>query len=68
MVVSERAVAIAILVRLFPEDESLGEFCERMLSVARDFSEIDPNSYSYLHPIYKHGNPSTKEHQTVNLA
>lgn len=38
-----------------------------VLCVAKDFSEIDPDSYAYRYPIDRGGKYSTKQNQIANL-
>jgi hypothetical protein len=59
--------AAAILRRLFPANEALGHTVDIMLTVASEFSAIDPDSYAYRYPIDTQGRPSTSPHQVVNL-
>jgi hypothetical protein len=59
--------AAAILRRLFPDDEALGHTVDSMLTVASEFSDIDPDSYAYRYPIDKQGRLSTNPHQVINL-
>ncbi len=56
-----------LLEKIFPDDQDLQSVCNEINEIAREFAEIDPNSFSYRYPIDKNGNYSTKEHQTVNL-
>lgn len=60
-------VAIAILRKLFPADDSLKIFTKDIQQVADEFCQIDSDSYSYRYPIDTKGNYSTTMHQIVNL-
>jgi hypothetical protein len=57
----------AILRRLFPADEALGYTVDNMLTIAAEFSAIDPDSYAYRYPIDTQGRRSTTPHQVINL-
>lgn len=59
--------AVAVLQRLFPDDGSINQLAEDILNISSEFSEIDPNSFAYRYPIDRHGNPSTRPNQVVNL-
>jgi hypothetical protein len=52
---------------LFPHDASLRLVMDSAMQTAREFEEIDPESYSYRYPIDRKGLHSTKRHQVVNL-
>jgi hypothetical protein len=52
---------------LFPHDASLRLAMDSAMQTAREFEEIDPESYSYRYPIDRKGLHSTKRHQVVNL-
>lgn len=57
-----------ILLKAFPDDQSLHEFIKDVVSTAQEFSNIDPDSYSYRYPISTKGNHSTRKGQSVNLS
>lgn len=57
-----------ILIKAFPDDKSLHEFIQDVVSTARGFSKIDPDSYSYRYPISTKGDYSTRRGQSVNLS
>lgn len=59
--------ASGVLTKAFPADQDLHEVMKKVVCVARDFSEIDPISYSYRYPIDNKGRHSTKQNQIVNL-
>lgn len=59
--------ACDVITKAFPDEQELHEIMEKVVCVARDFSEIDPISYSYRYPINKDGEHSTKQNQIVNL-
>ncbi len=48
-------------------DYEIGNMLKRLISFAKEFSEIDPNSYSYRYPIDKKGDCSTPRNQAVNI-
>jgi hypothetical protein len=56
-----------ILTKLFPEDEGLHQFLEEVVLVAKEYSEIDIDSFAYRYPIDTRGEHSTKSSQCVNL-
>jgi len=64
-ILSEKATKILKI--LFPNDHGLELALDKILQISHEFSEIDPNSYSYRYPIDRKGNASTKHHQVVNL-
>jgi len=59
--------ATEILQKLFSKDQRLKQLSEKILQISSEFSEIDPNSYSYRYPIDINGNAATKPNQIVNL-
>lgn len=60
-------ISSKILMKLFRNDKSIFDLSHKISNICFEFSEIDPNSYSYRYPIDKKGNYSTKHHQVVNL-
>lgn len=56
-----------ILLKAFPKDSDLRDVVQSIVSTAQDFSEIDPDSYSYRYPISTKGDYSTRPGQSVNL-
>jgi len=60
-------VCTKILAQLWPDDDELSQFLSRLQKIASEFEEIDRDSYAYRYPIDKHGKPSTKRHQIVNM-
>ncbi len=56
-----------ILNILFEKDLSLKGIITNIKTVSDEFTEIDPNSFSYRYPIDIKGNYSTKKHQVLNL-
>ena len=62
------AQAVAkILKRLFPNDDELKIFLQKVLTTASEFTVIDPRSESYRYPITRGGDRSTPANQTANL-
>ncbi len=59
--------ATKILKTLFANDRDLINFSKKIVKVAKEFDEIDPDSYSYRYPINTKGEYSTKPNQIVNL-
>jgi hypothetical protein len=57
-----------ILLKAFPDDPSLHKFIQKVVSTAQEFSDIDPDSYSYRYPISTKGDYSTRKRQSVNLS
>ena len=55
------------LALLFPEDEFLRKIIPVVEKTSVELSELDSDSYGYRYPIDRHGKPSTKRHQSVNL-
>ncbi|MUL38764.1 hypothetical protein [Gloeocapsopsis dulcis] len=62
------ANAERILLKAFPDDPDLHEFVQDVISTAKEFSDIDPDSYSYRYPISTRGDYSTRLAQSVNLS
>jgi len=62
------ANAERILLKAFPDDPDLHEFVQDVVSTAKEFSDIDPDSYSYRYPISTRGDYSTRLGQSVNLS
>jgi hypothetical protein len=60
--------AETILLKAFPDDQSLHKFIQDVVSTAQEFSEIDPDSYSYRYPISTKGDYSTRKGQSLNLS
>lgn len=56
-----------ILSKLFPDDKELHQLLKEVVLVAKEFSGIDSDSYSYRYPINTRGEHSTKSNQYVNL-
>jgi hypothetical protein len=56
-----------ILNVLFKDDLALKNVIKNIKEIANDFTNIDPNSFSYRYPIDIKGNYSTKKHQVLNL-
>lgn len=56
-----------ILTKVFPEDQELHQLLKEVMSVAKEFAEIDIDSYGYRYPINTSGRHSTKPNQIVNL-
>jgi hypothetical protein len=60
--------ACQVLITAFPEEQVfLQEVSEKIKRTAREFHEIDKNSYAYRYPIDKDGNHSTSKSQFVSL-
>ncbi|HEY9693692.1 MAG TPA: hypothetical protein V6D15_15920 [Oculatellaceae cyanobacterium] len=59
--------AYHVITQAFPDDVTLQKLLEKVVRVAKDFSEIDPNSFAYRYPINKNGEHSTQRNQFVNL-
>jgi len=57
-----------ILLKAFPNDPSLHEFIQDVVCTAKEFSDIDPDSYSYRYPISTKGDYSTRQGQSINLS
>lgn len=57
-----------ILLKAYPDDDSLHKFVQDVVSASREFSEIDPASFSYRYPIDAKGNCSNREGQSINLS
>ena len=60
-------IAQNILKRIFPHDNELIIISEKMVVIAKEFDEIDKDSYSYRYPIDTVGNSSTTRNQIVNM-
>ena len=60
-------LATKLLLRLFPSDPDIRKLTGSIKTIAKEFGEIDPTSFSYRYPIDKNGNYSTKKHQVVNI-
>lgn len=56
-----------VLKELFPSDASLHAFYDRVVTVSREFEEIDQNSFVYRYPVTTKGGPVTNATQTVTL-
>jgi hypothetical protein len=56
-----------IITKLFPDDKGLHQLIKEVVVVAKEFSEIDSDSYGYRYPINTRGEHSTKSNQYVNL-
>lgn len=56
-----------ICMLLFPSDQTLSRFADKVREYAVEFEQIDSDSYSYRYPVGKGGNPITSHHQVVNL-
>jgi hypothetical protein len=52
---------------LFPLDRELAQLANKIRLYAEEFEQIDKDSFGYRYPIDTKGNPSTKQHQVVNL-
>ena len=59
--------AYNVIKKAFPKDHELHEIMTKTKRVAKEFSDIDPNSFAYRYPVKKDGSPSTPKRQTVNL-
>lgn len=60
--------ACQVLITAFPEEQIfLRELSEKVKRTAREFHEIDKNSYAYRYPIDRDGNHSTSKSQFVSL-
>ena len=57
-----------ILLKSLPDNQSLHKIIQDVVSTAQEFSEIDPDSYSYRYPISTKGDYSTRKGQSVNLS
>jgi hypothetical protein len=57
----------ALLILLFPKDESLCQAITMVVETCDEFSEIDPRSDGYRYPIDSKGQRSTHKHQVINL-
>jgi hypothetical protein len=53
---------------LFPDEKDLVSFAEKVLIYAKEFEDIDKDSYSYRYPIKKNGDASTGKNQIINLS
>jgi hypothetical protein len=60
--------ASLVLQKKFPIDDDLRLFEKRLIQIASEFQEIDPESFSYRYPIDRKGEHSTSKSQTVNLS
>jgi hypothetical protein len=60
-------VAEDSIFKVVPGDRSLKELFLEIAKTCRDFSTLDPDSYSFRYPIKRDGKPSTKPHLVVNL-
>ncbi len=60
-------IAAKILKRIFPHDNELITVSENMVVIAKEFDEIDKDSYSYRYPIDTVGNSSTTRNQIANM-
>jgi hypothetical protein len=60
-------VASALLAALFPDDQLTIGVNPQMVKLSGEFDEIDPISYAYRYPIDTRGNPSTPNHQVVDI-
>jgi hypothetical protein len=56
-----------VLTKVFPDDQELHKVIADIVCTAKEFSDIDPDSYSYRYPISTKGNYSTQPKQFVNL-
>lgn len=62
------AAALAtVLTTVCPEDEFVEELISRTNTTAREWSALDPESFSYRYPIKRDGSRSAQPHQVVNL-
>jgi|GEM_PF-2639099 len=52
---------------LFDNDPDILRIVKDVNQIAKEFYEIDQNSFSYRYPIDTKGNHSTKKHQVVNI-
>jgi len=59
--------ANSLMLTIFPQSSDLASVLDHICEVARELSEIDPESFSYRYPIDTKGRPSTKRHQSANL-
>lgn len=59
--------AYDILIKAFPDEQTLHQLLKEVVGIAEEFSEIDPNSYAYRYPINREGKHSTQRNQIVNL-
>jgi hypothetical protein len=60
-------ISCSVLKKAMPSEKELYQFLEEVAQTAKEFSEIDPSSYSYRYPIDRYGKASAKRNQTVNL-
>lgn len=60
-------ISSKILFKIFPDDMELHEFCNTFIRIAKEFTDLDKDSYSYRYPIDVKGNCSTDKHQVVNI-
>ncbi|MEM8543013.1 MAG: hypothetical protein AAGF66_03345 [Cyanobacteria bacterium P01_H01_bin.119] len=54
--------------RAFPEENGFRDIFDNITITAKEFSNIDPNSYSYRYPVDTTGNHSTNQKQSISLA
>jgi hypothetical protein len=56
-----------LIENLYPNDPFLIPLGEKITQTAKEFHDIDPNSFAYRYPIDREGNDSTQRNQIVNL-
>ncbi len=57
-----------VLTKAFPEERELHKVIADIVFTVKEFSDIDPDSYSYRYSISTKGNYSTRPKQVVNLS
>ena len=52
---------------VFPDNDALHNEFQKIMTIAKEFEEIDKDSYSFRYPTDTKGNYSTSPHQIVNI-
>ncbi len=60
-------IATKVLRTLFPDMDEVQQLARQISNISYEFSQLDPDSYSYRYPTNTRGGAAARRHQTMSL-